>query len=102
MRRTYGGYAADIWRIYSGHTADMQRIYGGFTADGRQICGGHTADIRQAYGGHVADMRRTCGVHAPVRLADICHFDVTLSFSFHCIRHDISLGGRGFPNDDAS
>ena len=75
--------------------------------DIRPMVGRYATDIRRTYGGHMADMRQICGGYAadmgqgPVRLADICHFDVSLSFSFHCIRHDNSLGGRGFPNNDA-
>ena len=91
---------------------DIWRIYGGYTADGRQTCSGYTADIRhfdvvlswqiwRIYGGYMADIRQICGGYTPVRFTDICHFDVSLSFSFYWIRHDNSLGGRGFPNDDA-
>ena len=57
-------------------------------ADIRRTYSRYAADIWWIYGRWSADMRRTDGGH-------------TLSFSFHCIRHVVSLGGRGFPNDDA-
>ena len=28
IRRTYGEYSADIWRIYDGHTANIRRMVG--------------------------------------------------------------------------
>ena len=43
IRRTYGEYTTDIWRIYGGNMANIQRTYGEYTANAKHTLKNSTA-----------------------------------------------------------